>query len=190
MAHGNSIGSMDELIWLPVAANQDGVTYLMNSVYPAIDVPAEFVTYNAAALTTVNVSGAATVNDTVASSIHRFETEAEAALQLQGGFTYPVIDDNASDLDYFFPFEDVPGSTTFDNIASTTDEGICSGTQCPTGGVRGIIQRAAYFDGVDDYLQLGANTRETISVWVNAETRHHYRCHQHRLRERDRIRCR
>ena len=89
-------------------------------------------------------------------------------MQLQSGFTYPIIDNNAANLDYFFPFEDVPSITIFDNIAGT-DEGICSGTHCPTGGTRGIIQRAAYFDGVDDYLQLTGDTRETIAVWVKAE---------------------
>ena len=166
-------GSMDELIWLPTAVYSDGVNYLMNSIYPAIEILDDFVTYNAGAEEAVTVAGTASVDDTALTSVHLFETEVEAALQLQAGFTYPVIDDNAASLDYFFPFEDVPGTTTFDNVMSG-EEGLCPSGDCPVGGVRGVVQRSVYFDGVDDYLEVDTgNTSdspaETIAVWVKAE---------------------
>ena len=95
-------GFLDEMIWLPTAVTTDGVDYLMNSIYPTIDVLDDFVTYNAGAQEAVTVAGTASVHSTAPTSAHLFETEVEAALQLQGGFTYPVIDDNSANLDYFF----------------------------------------------------------------------------------------
>ncbi|MFZ0545161.1 MAG: LamG-like jellyroll fold domain-containing protein [Candidatus Promineifilaceae bacterium] len=173
-------GLMDELVILPAAVNGDGVQMLMNSTWPAIDIPALFETFSAPALTNLEVSGTAEVNPYAQTSLHQFDQEIEAALQLQSHIDYPIIDDNAANLVAFFPFEDTPGSTSFENLITydndTYDvEATCTGNSCPTAGLRGQVDRAAYFDGLNDYLTLdvfnlpGVGGVRTFSAWLNGK---------------------
>ena len=177
-------GVLDELVIVPTAVSTDAVQLLMNSTWPMIDVPAEFEPFSATALTSQVVSGIAPVSPYAQTSQHRFDQEVEAALVLQAQINYPVIDDNAADLRLFIPFEDGPGSTVFDNLISYPQpnsnpdvEALCSGDHCPTAGLRGQAERAAYFDGLNDYLTMDFEPLgvgygpdlHSMAVWVNAK---------------------
>jgi Concanavalin A-like lectin/glucanases superfamily/Bacterial TSP3 repeat len=70
--------------------------------------------------------------------------------------------------------DEVPGSTQFQYGYDTGQYGTCSGTACPTAGLRGLINWAAYFDGNDQIqMQPPNSTTEyyrhfSISAWVKA----------------------
>lgn len=178
-------GRLDELVMLPTAVTADKVQLIMDSSWPMIDVLDEFVPYAASALSTQFVSGLAPVNPHVTTSQHRFDQEVEAALVLQTEIDYPIVDPYASDLQLFIPFEDGPGSQIIDNLipypnpsGNPDREAYClQAAHCPKLGLRGQVERAAYFDGQDDYLFLDTNIPggygpgpvRTVSVWVNAE---------------------
>ncbi|MBK9055195.1 MAG: LamG domain-containing protein [Chloroflexi bacterium] len=128
------------------------------------------------------MSGSAEVSPNATTSQHQFSQEVEAALTLQAQIDYPVVDPYASNLGLFIPFEETPGSTLFDNLIAygpTSDwhhEATCSGTSCPTAGLRGQVDRAVYFDGIDDYLVVNIDDHyswgpdiHTLSVWINAK---------------------
>lgn len=176
-------GTLDELVILPAAVDEAGVQMLMNSTWPAIDIPALFETFSAPALTNLEVSGSAQVSPYATSSLHQFDQEVEAALTLQAQIDYPVVDNNSASLGFFLPFEETPGSTVFDNLIGYYEdgtinvEGTCSGPNCPTTGLRGQVDRAVYFDGVDDYIKLDMTPVSgswrpqvrSISVWLNGK---------------------
>ena len=173
-------GILDELLIIPAAVSVDGVQLLMNSTFPVIDVPDLFTEFSAGPLATIDVVGNAAVSDYATSSRHQFDLEVEAALELQTQIDYPVIDDNSADVTVFLPFEETPGSTQFDNLIDVTNtsgdqvEAVCTGSACPTAGVRGQVDRAVYFDGKDDYLELDLDYStyvgaDTMAVWVNGK---------------------
>ncbi len=176
-------GVMDELVIVPASFDPDAVQLLMDSTWPMIDILTEFEPFSATALTSQTVSGTAPVSPNAVTSQHRFDQEVEAALVLQAEIDYPVIDDNSANLDLFIPFEDGPGSTIFDNLISYPQtnadpniEALCSGDSCPTAGLRGQVERAVYFDGLNDYLSMDFEPLgygwgpdiHSIAVWVNA----------------------
>ena len=181
------IGEMDELVILDTALSPEGIQFLMNNQWPVVEIPDKFVTFSAAASSTTVVSGTASVNSHATSSVSQFDQEIEAALEIQNGaLAYPNYSNVTDTLDLFLPFDDAPGSTSFKNlVAYTYNVGTnygsfdpsCSGDSCPTAGLRGIVGRALYFDGLDDYLtvdlsevyQFGETAYNTISVWVNAK---------------------
>lgn len=171
------VGGLDELTLLPAATDADGIALLMADLVPAMVVADDFIPFSAAPLAGTEVSGTISVDSDAPTSVHRFEEEVEAALQLSQEITIPVIDDRAANLLFFLPFEEVPASTTFENVVSAVEQ-VCSGSHCPVAGVRGKVDRAAYFDGVDDYINT-YQTSETsagdsgdvvsIAVWVKAD---------------------
>ncbi len=177
-------GEMDELVIVPSVLDAAALHLLMNSSWPMIDVPAEFAPFDALALTSQAVSAPAYVTPYAATSTYRFDQEVEAALVLQAQIDYPIIDGNAANLEMYLPFEDGPGTNVFDNLISYPNsfidpdlEAICASTEsCPTAGLRGQVERAAYFDGLDDYLLIdssayhsnGPSNVTAVSVWVNA----------------------
>ncbi|MCP4428773.1 MAG: LamG domain-containing protein, partial [Chloroflexi bacterium] len=116
------------------------------------------------------VSGTAQVNPNAITSQHLFAQEVEAALDT-GNIDIAATDPNAANLLVYMPFEDAPGATTFENIIDTLDPS-CTTVACPTAGLRGIVDRAAYFDGDSDYLDLNTANRmnlRTIAAWVKAD---------------------
>ena len=173
-------GEMDELVIFDEALDQDGVSYIMNSTYPAVEIDTVFSEFSLDALAAAAPSGTATVADAVASgSVHTFVEEVEVALDLEAeptlgtyyhaySDTNSETDDNGSDTTSFvgyFRFEDEPSSTSFDNLVYYNTSGTsgrvnntvdipleCVAESCPIAGVRGVDGRALYFDGVDDYL--------------------------------------
>lgn len=168
-------GEIDELVILDEAVDVDGVNYLMNSQYPAIEIPNVFESFSVDAQTTAVPSGTATVADHVESgSVHAFEEEVEVAFDLTETINVTTYNHDAADdtgdgnsWSGYFRFEEVPGSTTFENqvlyntfgTANAVDEYIsinatCIDNSCPIAGVRGVEGRALYFDGVDDYLHV------------------------------------
>ncbi|MEM8859333.1 MAG: LamG-like jellyroll fold domain-containing protein, partial [Chloroflexota bacterium] len=164
-------GSLDEVIVIPAAVEADGVNALMNSTFPAISISSLFETFSANAGESVSVAGSAKVNTNATHGRYVFAEEVEAALELQSAIDYPFIDANADKLVVFFPFEDVPGSTIFEDIVNV-EEGSCSENSCPTAGLRGQVGRAVYFDGIDDEIfteGAGAGNGTTISTWVKAD---------------------
>ena len=164
-------GALDDLVIIPAAVTEDGVQMLMDTIYPAIEIPALFETFNAAMLETVDVSGTAEISPYALSSKHQFDQEAEAALAFQTTIDYPVVDGNASDLTLFMPFEDAPGTTLFDNLVDINNRGVCAhNDSCPTAGLRGQIDRAAYFDGINDAVKMESTVSvSSVSVWVKAD---------------------
>ncbi|MDJ0755910.1 MAG: Calx-beta domain-containing protein [Ardenticatenaceae bacterium] len=165
-------GFIDELLIIPSAVTDAGVAHLMNSEFPVLNVPDLFTGFSAGPLSTLDVAGTASINEFTTASVHQFDLEVEAALELQTNIDYPVVDDNAANLDMFFPFEETPGSTQFDNLIST-DEATCSDPACPTAGLRGQVGRALYFDGNDDFLTARLNATsvgyDTIAFWANGK---------------------
>ena len=170
-------GQLDELVILDEAVDVDGVNYLMHSQYPAIDIPSIFETFSVDAQETAVPAGTATAADHVESgSVHAFEQEVEVAFDLTENINVTTYNHDAADdtddgnsWSGYFRFEEVPGSTTFENQVlyntfGTTDavdeyisiNATCTDNSCPIAGVSGVEGRALYFDGVDDYLH--ANT--------------------------------
>ena len=167
-------GDLDELVILDEAVDAAGVSYLMNSQYPAIEIPSVFETFSVAALETAVPSGTATVAEHVESgSVHQFEQEVEVAFDLTETinvttYNHDGADDtgDGSSWSGYFRFEEIPGSTTFENQVlyrtadgNAVDEYIsinatCTANSCPIAGVNGVEGRALYFDGVDDYLHV------------------------------------
>jgi hypothetical protein len=117
-------GSLDELVILPVAVEDDVRLMLMNSAWPAINIDDDFVPFHVDAASSTTINGSAGVNPHALNSSHIFEQEVEAALELQIPIDIPIVDPASGNLQIFAPFEDVPGSTQFENIAGT-DELIC-----------------------------------------------------------------
>ena len=70
--------------------------------------------------------------------------------------------------------DEVPGATQFQYGYDTGEYGTCSGTGCPTAGLRGLINWAAYFDGNDRISMLSPYAASTnydhfsVSAWVKA----------------------
>ncbi len=170
-------GEMDELVIFDEAIDQDGVNYLMNSTYPAINIDTPFTEFSLDALTTASPSGTATVADVVESgSVHTFEEEVDVMLDFEvdptvnryyhhSQDTNDGTDGDSTSFTGYFRFEDEPGSTEFDNLVSYSTANTpdathtsveiplhCLAESCPVAGVQGVDGRALYFDGVDDYL--------------------------------------
>lgn len=170
------LGALDEVVILPAALSADAVKLLMNSTYPAIALNDDFVPFQAAASASTTVSGAAQVNAKGTTSTHRFNETVEAALG--SSITIPVVDDNTADLVVYMPFDDLPGVTQFDNLMDSANpgyDGRCSSNDCPQAGLRGMVDRAAYFDGVDDSLSMTylnnatTDTSLSLAAWVKAD---------------------
>ena len=85
-----------------------------------------------------------------------FEQEVEAALQLAEPIVIPVTGQSAADLVLFYPFEDVPGSTSFENLAAVNSLE-CAGDSCPTAGLRGLVDRALFFAHISQISRVGAS---------------------------------
>jgi len=161
-------GSLDEIHVLPEALGPDEIQLLMNSQYPIIDITAGYHSYNAAAQAAVTISGTAQVDPDAISSNHHIDLEVEAALQFATPIELPT---GIFGLAYdHLAFEEVPAATTFSNIGFANDV-TCTGTECPNAGLMGMVDRAAYFDGVDDYLDLehSFSFAETIAFWVKGD---------------------
>ncbi|MGC9400243.1 MAG: LamG-like jellyroll fold domain-containing protein [Anaerolineae bacterium] len=69
------------------------------------------------------------------------------------------------------PFDDAPGRTAFRDMTGYADAR-CQGATCPVSGVRGRVDSAVRFDGVDDVIKLGNDSRFnlpgafTFSAWL------------------------
>lgn len=176
-------GQLDELVVIPAVIERDAVQFLMQSTYPAIKIDADFAPFHLPAQTSMVVSSTAQVNANIISSQQRFEQAAEAAIALQQNIGYPVTDLNANKLPIFLPFEDVPGSQIFKNVGNVSywsNLGYdktnldCSNPDCPSAGLRGYVERAAYFDGNDDHLRFSdqccSPEATTIAAWVNGNS--------------------
>ncbi len=181
-------GLLDEVVILPAAVDLAGAKLLMQTTYPIIDIPDDFTTFKLNALSSATISAAATVSAAAATSQHQFTHEVEAAIDLQTAITYPVNDSNYSSLPLMMPFEEVPGATDFTNYGYVTGLSQSAAMAapfcdigCPTAGLRGMVGRAATFDGIDDWLTctysgaLGLpcayneiNVR-TVAAWVKAD---------------------
>ncbi len=162
-------GSLDELVILPVALAEDALDMLRTSTWPAIQIDDTFVPFHVDAASSTTVSGTASVGALTPNSNHLFEQEVEVALELQAPINIPIIDPASANLQIFAPFEDVPGSTTFENLAGT-DEFLCPILDaCPTAGLRGLGDRSVLFDGVDDYLVNNSGQMLSFATWVKAD---------------------
>lgn len=166
-------GLLDEMVVIPSAISAEGVQLLMEGAYPAASVTPASTSFSVPAETTSTVSGTISIEADAPSSVQTFEHVAEATVILpEEDILIPIIDQNESDLAIFMPFEDVPLATTFEDLVDT-NEGSCSGDTCPTSALRGLIDRAAYFDGYDDYIthDRPGFLRGSISVaaWVKAD---------------------
>jgi len=162
-------GSLDELAIIPQAVTEAGITKLYNSPWPDIIVDDPFVPFTAPAQTATMVSGTAQISPDAVSGRHQFNEEVEVALLLQQQIPFPVIDQNGGDLLFYSPFEETPGTTQFNDVSGGTDTLSCSGTRCPLAGLRGIADRAVYFDGLDDLLNWASASvtpTSSIAVWV------------------------
>ena len=117
------------------------------------------------------ISGTGSIDDNAGPGFHRFDETVEAALQTQTTIPFPVVDDNASSLRVFAPFEEVPGVNHFENLISSEEDLTCSGDACPSAGLRGQIDRALFFDGLDDVLSGPdfGTTAATFAAWVKAD---------------------
>lgn len=173
-------GSLDELTVIPAAVTAAGVQTLMSSTYPLIGIDAAFTGFSQAAQSASTVSGSAAVGTNTPTSQHRFDQEVEAAVDLQQPISYPLNDANASSLWALLPFEEPPGATVFANagdVSYWTNLGLdrtrltCDGSGCPQAGLRGKVDRAVAFDGVDDRLAFSgtAGATQTVAVWVKAD---------------------
>ena len=162
-------GRLDDLMIFPEALDEGGIRHLMAGSWAAIDVPDSFVTFTSQG--TAVISGTATVNEEAISGLHRFEQEVEAAIQLQQAIDLPIVDDNISTLYLYAPFEEAPGVSNFENMIDSEEDMTCVSGACPTAGLRGLNDRAVYFDGVDDALEGPRfNAWEmTMAAWVNAD---------------------
>ncbi|MCA0350423.1 MAG: hypothetical protein LCH85_00375 [Chloroflexi bacterium] len=176
-------GQLDELVVIPAVIERDAVQFLMQSTYPAIKIDADFAPFHLPAQTSMVVSSTTQVNANIISSQQRFEQAAEAAIALQQNIGYPVTDLNANKLPIFLPFEDVPGSQIFKNVGNVSywsNLGYdktnldCSNPDCPSAGLRGYVERAAYFDGNGDHLRFSdqccSPEATTIAAWVNGNS--------------------
>lgn len=169
-APGRYDGQLDDLIIIPAALDAGGVQALLQTGWPAIEIPDAFVPYEVGPLSSFVVSGTADVSDSAISAHHRFDQEVEAAINLQQLIDIPIIDDNVGNVKIFAPFEDVPGETVFENIAGNDELTCPTAANCPQAGLRGIIDRAALFDGDDDYLVVADTTQMlSFSAWVKAD---------------------
>ncbi len=175
-------GALDEITVIPSAVDQRGVAYLMQSTYPALDIPADFIEFSLAPQTAGIITGSASVNTDISSSQQRIDQEAEAAIALQSEIDYPVTDANTANLPLFLPFEDVPGSSVFHNVgdlsawsfySTTLRTATCTPPDCPTAGLRGQIDRAIYFDGQGDSLDFGTcceMVAQSVAAWINGDS--------------------
>ncbi|MCP5096129.1 MAG: hypothetical protein GY943_11290, partial [Chloroflexi bacterium] len=82
-----------------------------------------------------------------------------------------IFNENAS---LHYEFDEVPGSSEFQYGYDESEFGTCSGSSCPTSGLRGQINWATSFDG-DDYIEGNLpNSTDTmldhfsISTWIQA----------------------
>ncbi|MEE8392316.1 MAG: LamG-like jellyroll fold domain-containing protein, partial [Anaerolineae bacterium] len=81
----------------------------------------------------------------------------------------------------FFELDEVPGSTQFQYGYASDDVATCTplssplaggtGGGCPAAGMRGVINQAAYFDGVDDQIEAepaldGDTEKLSLAAWV------------------------
>ncbi|MDJ0754720.1 MAG: SdrD B-like domain-containing protein [Ardenticatenaceae bacterium] len=166
-------GTLDDLYILPDALDRDGIAALMTNAYPAITFPNPFVTFTAGPRTSVYAEGTAQVASQVTNSQHTFDTEVDVGLQTQP-IPYPVVDNNSGNLIMYMPFDDLPLSTSFDNVIGVDMSCMDSDTErCPEAGLRGRVNRTVYFDGTSDLLYSGnglsADDGMTIAAWVKAD---------------------
>jgi hypothetical protein len=165
-------GQLDELVILNSAANAEEVQYLMNSAWPAIDFEDQLVTFNAPAQSTVIASGLAQVSESVPSGWQQVDEQVNAVLQLATNVNVPIVDDNASALNAYLPFElEAPGDTVFDDITDLSDFTCLDNdaAHCPTIAYEGALGQSAYFDGIDDSIHATneQDMGESFAFWVN-----------------------
>ncbi len=166
-------GQLDELVVIPAAVTGEEVQFLMNSSWPIIEIPADGVTFNAPAQTAVTASGQAQVSEFAQSGWQQITKQVETVLQLPANVNVPIVDDNASALDAYLPFDlETPGDVLFDDITDQSDF-VCLNNdpaRCPTIVFDGLRGQSVYFDGVDDALQATDETDmgESFSFWIKA----------------------
>ncbi|MCA9980857.1 MAG: LamG domain-containing protein, partial [Anaerolineales bacterium] len=168
-------GALDEFVLLPAAVDEDGVQMLMDSLWPAIEIDEPFVPFALNPLTGQVVSGTAVVDPTTYSSLHTIDQEVEAAIELQQAIVIPPVDNTGGTLHIYAPFEEVPGDAQFDDLMRT-DPLVCApASACPLAGFRGMLGRAALFDGDDDLLRVApifnntSNYLRSYAMWIKAE---------------------
>jgi len=167
-------GLLDEMIVVPSLVDAAGIQTLMNSTWPILSADTTFIPFNVPANTGLTVNGSVQVSPDAVSGQQRFAEEVEVALQFAESIPYPIFDDNAADLIYFAPFEEVPGSTVFDNLITTSNTVCQHADFCPAAGLRGKVDRAVFFDGQNDFLRANDLWNPfyetgTIAVWVKAD---------------------
>ena len=75
-------------------------------------------------------------------------------------------------------FDEAPGVDLFADRSGNFVSVACSGASCPTSGVSGRNNQALEFDGVDDYLTIGASTSAlglsegdfSVMMWIKPDT--------------------
>ncbi|MEM7800918.1 MAG: LamG-like jellyroll fold domain-containing protein, partial [Chloroflexota bacterium] len=81
-------------------------------------------------------------------------------------------------LHLHYTLDEPPGNNTFVNSAGIFGDATCSGASCPTLGIRGPVNRAAYFDGdqINSLLNAPEHWRNhyqgaawTVAFWLKAE---------------------
>ncbi|MEM7117131.1 MAG: LamG-like jellyroll fold domain-containing protein, partial [Chloroflexota bacterium] len=163
-------GKVDDLLIIPAALEEDAIQMTMNSVWPTIDIADDFVPFHLNANASATVSGEASVNATALNSSHLFEQEAEVAVELQEVINLPIVDPISANLKIHAPFEEVPGATLFENIAGANEYVCPIAAACPMAGLRGLGDRAAFFDGEDDYLRISdSGDLLSFAAWVRAD---------------------
>jgi len=172
-------GMLDEVVVIPAGTDAAGIDVLMNSTYPALKFNDDITTATLSPGTSQTVVGTISTNTNAISGLHQVDQEVSAALTMPS-ITYPVADANANQLLIYLPVDETPGSTSFNNIGQYTTSpqnpiATCSGIHCPIAGLRGPVDRALYFDGIDDLLTFpgtsqSTSTHQTFSAWVKADS--------------------
>ena len=75
-------------------------------------------------------------------------------------------------------FDEAPGAALFADKSGNYVTVSCSGSACPTSGIPGRSNQALEFDGVDDYLTIGASSSDlgtskvsfSVMMWIKPDT--------------------
>ena len=182
-------GSLDQLTIIPGGVSANGVNFLMNNTYPSLTIPDNFIPYTAKPQTSQQISGTVTIALTTTNSVHQIQHRIDGVLELQNSIDIVSNAPYAISRTAYFPFDDAPGSTIFDRLSEpantynctpgdlTCYDLHCHTDQCPLAGLRGQIDQAVYFDGLNDRLYLKNNayldptiaSKQTYAMWVKAE---------------------
>jgi PKD repeat protein len=167
-------GSLDEIVIIPSAianGSYNAADILMAAPYPAIAIDAEFNVFDIPALSAAVATGSARVEPDAVNSLHFFDQQVDAALQLQTTINYPILDGQVAFLTGLVPFEAPPNTTVFANVVQTPAFYTCVADHCPVTGLRGKVGRAAFFDGFNDYIDVQSvpDNALTFAAWVKGD---------------------